>query len=193
MIAYDDYDLVNLIIHETVHATIYIKSQADFNERLATFVGDQGATLFFRQREGVDSPTLEHAKLRSADTKAFSLFISKEIENLKSYYEEQKTPIAEEKRQQLFSEIVKRFDSQLKPNLKTDSYLRFGSKPLNNARLLAFQTYLKDLKNFETAFKHLGEDFSRLMKLCKALEAAPDPEKMLADIAKTGIGDSMPF
>jgi predicted aminopeptidase len=57
MLRYTDYDLVNLIIHETVHATIYIKSEADFNERLATFFGDIGAELFFKSKEGDDSAT----------------------------------------------------------------------------------------------------------------------------------------
>ena len=50
MMSYSDYDLVNTIIHETVHATIFIKNQADFNERLATFVWDLGAQLFFQKR-----------------------------------------------------------------------------------------------------------------------------------------------
>ena len=43
MLAYSDYDMVNTIIHETVHTTIYIKSNANFNERLASYLGDLGA------------------------------------------------------------------------------------------------------------------------------------------------------
>ncbi len=36
-------DLANLIIHEMSHATIFVKDSVDFNENLATFIGDRGA------------------------------------------------------------------------------------------------------------------------------------------------------
>ncbi|NJL24961.1 MAG: aminopeptidase, partial [Calothrix sp. SM1_5_4] len=39
MLRYDDTDLVETIIHETLHTTLYIKSAAEFNERMATFMG----------------------------------------------------------------------------------------------------------------------------------------------------------
>lgn len=35
-------DLANLIIHEMSHATIFVKDSIDFNENLATFIGDRG-------------------------------------------------------------------------------------------------------------------------------------------------------
>jgi len=38
MMNYENPDLVNLIIHETVHSTLFIKNHASFNERLATFL-----------------------------------------------------------------------------------------------------------------------------------------------------------
>jgi predicted aminopeptidase len=47
MLRYKDHDLVNTIIHENVHATLYIKSEADFNERLAAFVGNIGTQYFY--------------------------------------------------------------------------------------------------------------------------------------------------
>jgi len=50
MLRYQNHDLVNTIIHETVHATIYIKNNADFNERLATFIGNKGAELFYLKK-----------------------------------------------------------------------------------------------------------------------------------------------
>ena len=46
MMRYEDHDLVELIIHETVHATIFIKNQVDFNEQLATFIAQEGTKLF---------------------------------------------------------------------------------------------------------------------------------------------------
>ncbi len=48
-------DLANLIIHEMVHATIFVKDSIDFNENLATFIGDRGAEQFLISTHGRDS------------------------------------------------------------------------------------------------------------------------------------------
>ncbi len=47
--------LANLIIHELTHATLYIKSDVDYNENLASFVGDHGAREFLRYKYGEES------------------------------------------------------------------------------------------------------------------------------------------
>lgn len=45
-------DLANLIIHEMSHATIFVKDSIDFNENLATFIGDRGTEKFLIDRYG---------------------------------------------------------------------------------------------------------------------------------------------
>ncbi|MEM9857460.1 MAG: aminopeptidase, partial [Bacteroidota bacterium] len=42
-------DLANLIIHELVHATIFVKDSVVFNENLASFIGDRGAEIFLKK------------------------------------------------------------------------------------------------------------------------------------------------
>ena len=51
MMRYPDHELVETILHETVHANIYLKNHADFNERLAMFMGMQGMKLFYAERK----------------------------------------------------------------------------------------------------------------------------------------------
>jgi predicted aminopeptidase len=48
-------DLANLIIHEMSHATIFVKDSIDFNENLATFIGDRGAEQFLIYKYGKSS------------------------------------------------------------------------------------------------------------------------------------------
>ena len=86
MLEYKDYDLVDTIIHETVHATIYIKSEADFNERLAVFIGHKGTEAFYRQREGQDSKTLKAMADDTYDERLFSEFIFGEMHDLEAWY-----------------------------------------------------------------------------------------------------------
>jgi predicted aminopeptidase len=55
MLERSEGDLANLIIHEMSHATIFIKDSIDFNENLATFIGDRGAEQFLISKYGAQS------------------------------------------------------------------------------------------------------------------------------------------
>ena len=178
MLNYTDHELVNTIIHETVHATIYIKSSADFNERLAVFLGNKGMELFYAKLEGTDSATLKRVHLENEDDKLFSKFISKEISALEQWYKDQKDQ-KEEIRQNRIKEIQTRFASELKPMLKTDSYARFEKMNLNNARLLMYKTYFQDLSDFEKLYLESGGNFDVFLNKCRTLQDSKEPEEDL--------------
>lgn len=180
MLRYQDYDLVNTIIHETVHATLYIKHQADFNERLATFLGNKGAELFYLHKEGPSSPTLDKVKKDNLDSKMFSQFITKELKDLEDWYLALPPDRrSEELRQERFKEIQVRFVQTLEPTLKTNSFHKFKDLKLNNARLLIYKTYMQDLEDFELLYNKVGRDFSRFIAKCKELEKSKDPAQEL--------------
>jgi predicted aminopeptidase len=191
MLRYSDYDMVNLIIHESVHATLYIKSQADFNERLATFIGDIGAELYFKEKEGAQSATLIAAAAEREDDKAFSAFISKEIDRLKEWYTKQNAEslgFDETKRTRL-AEIQTAFETDLAPKLKNEKYrerLRRDLDPsrLNNASLLAWKTYVYDLSDFELAFAKMERDPLKFLEFAKSLEKSKDPEAELKNLSE---------
>jgi len=189
MLRYTDYDLVNTIIHESVHATLYINSQADFNERLATYIGNIGADLFFARREGDQSPTLAQARSESDDDKLFSEFISAEIDALKLWYAEKSKnqaldPEFLKLRDAKFAEIAQRFESKIKPRLKSERYAKnltqsLSPGNLNNARLLAWKLYVYDLSDFDRAYIALGRDPRKLIEFAKSLEKEKDAEAAL--------------
>lgn len=180
MMRYKDYDLVNTIIHETVHATLYIKHAADFNERLASFLGNKGAEYFYLEREGADSKTLQQVRIDNEDSRIFSAFISEEIKNLKEWYKNisvlEKT---EEIRAARMQEIQTRFESQIQPQLKGDQYSRFSKLRLNNARLLIYKTYMQNLDEFEQLYQLVDRNFDKFLKVCKEFESAKNPEEAL--------------
>ncbi|HVK62368.1 MAG TPA: aminopeptidase [Bdellovibrionales bacterium] len=185
MLDYKDYDLVNTIIHETVHATLFIKSEADFNERLATFIGNKGTEAFYRQKEGADSKTLAAMKAENVDEEQFGKFMSTELKALEAWYKErQGKEISEEERRARIGEIQARFKSELKPKLKDpESFKKFESADLNNARLLTYRLYFEDLHQFEKVFDKLGRDFSKFLSYAKSLEKSDNPVKDLETAA----------
>jgi len=183
MLRYKDYDLVNTIIHETVHATLYIKHEADFNERMAVFMGNKGAELFYLKEEGVASPTLAEIKKDNDDDKVFSTFISKELISLGQWYKDfPEADRNEEIRKKRIAEIQDRFGKEVVPQLKTKNYLKFQTLALNNARLLVYKTYMQDLKDFEALYQAVGQDFGKFIEKCRSLESAKDPEKSLREM-----------
>lgn len=182
MLRYSDYDLVNTIIHETVHATLYIKNAADFNERLATFMGNKGAELFFLQKEGPHSKTLADVKNLNEDHQLFSQFISQELLELKAWYQSA-PPQSEVERMTRVKAIQTKFIEKLKPLLKSEAYLKFPEIELNNARLLVYKTYMNDLSDFEKLYMKSNNDFRIFMEACKKLEASDNPEVDLKKIS----------
>lgn len=185
MLRYDDYDLVNTIIHETVHATLYIKNSADFNERLATFLGNKGAEQFYLNKEGANSPTLQKIREENEDSKKFSAFISNELKELERWYKElPPDKRSEDERQNRIHQIQQKFISTLQPQLKTDAYKKFPELKLNNARLLIYKTYMQDLSDFEKLYDSLNKDFSKFIEKCKTLEKSSDPSSALKLLLK---------
>jgi predicted aminopeptidase len=183
MLRYQDFDLVNTIIHETVHATLYIKNSADFNERLANFLGMKGAELFYLKKEGPDSPTLKWVKNDNEDDKKFSEFISGELKNLSSWYKDlPETNRTEAIREEQFHAIQTRFEKDLMPQMKTESYKKFKDLKLNNARLLIYKTYMQDLSDFDKLYESVGRDFGKFLDKCKALEGVKDPATALKSL-----------
>ena len=181
MLQYSDHDLVNTIIHETTHATLYIKSSSDFNERLAVFVGNLGTEKFYRAREGEDSPTVKRIHQENEDEKLFSEFISHEIENLDHWYQTN-PPQIEADRTQKFKALQEKFKTEIQPKMQTDLYARLPEVQLNNARLLLYKTYVSDLSLFQRLYEASNKDMTVFLNHCKDLEKHPQPEQGLKDL-----------
>jgi predicted aminopeptidase len=192
MMNYSDHELVNTIIHETVHATLYIKSSADFNERMAVFLGNKGMELFYKKREGENSETLQKAAAENHDDELFSRFITQEIKDLEVWYKTQdkNSPITEEARLSRIQEIQIRFSKDLAPQLKSQAYNRFPKIYLNNARLLVYKTYMQDLSDFEKLFVLSGNDFQKFIDHCRTLEDSKKPEIDLKELIQKLTVDS---
>lgn len=179
MLRYEDYELVEVLIHETVHTTLYIKSAADFNERMAQFLGIEGMKIFYRKKDGENSATLKKAEDDSHDQKLFSVFITKELEDLKKWYVDNKGKVTAETKRQRLKDIQARFTKDLKPKMKTDNYREFERRELNNALLLAYKTYEFSLADYQKLFDHFAHDFKKTLDWLKGLEKDPKPDQTL--------------
>lgn len=185
MLGYSDHDLVNTIIHELVHTTLFIKNNIDFNERLAVFVANKGTEIYYYQKEGPESKTVQQIKNENEDDALFSQFISQELDDLKKWYENfdhSQKLTAEEKealRQKRFEQIKTSFTQNLTQKLKTKSYSNFPNRVMNNATLGNYHTYMKNLDLFEKVYQKNGSNIPQFLNKCKELNDVDDPEAEL--------------
>lgn len=183
MLRFEDFDLVELIIHETIHTTLFIKNAAEFNERLANFLGMEGMKLFYLKKEGAESPNLKKAEVDARDRKLFSDFLTKEIESLKIWYAENKDTLTADSKAARLKQIQENFTKTVRPKMDSGVYKEFERRPLNNAHLLALQTYEYDMAAFEKVHDHFGRKFQSTLDYFKSLEKDPHPDQTLKDFA----------
>jgi predicted aminopeptidase len=170
MLTYTDSTLINTIIHELLHQTIWIKGHVSFNESLANFVGEHGTLAYLAQRYGAASPEVQAYRDMRADAGVFEAYMHALIERLQTLYQQ---PISRaeklHRREQLFAEAKVAYPSVF-PDMKTPYYQRyFEQRTLNNAMLISFQQYHHDTAFFEQALIEHGGDLRRMIATFKTL------------------------
>ena len=78
--------LAELIIHEMTHATLYLKSNVNLNENLASVCGEQGAARFLEAKYGGDSKELKDYIYQKEDYIFFSNHMLRGTRLLDSLY-----------------------------------------------------------------------------------------------------------
>lgn len=179
MLQYDQDQLVDTLIHETVHANLYIKGASQFNERVASFLAEVGTREFYRTKPS-GQKILEELAAKKRDRHIFSTFITAEVSHLRNWYKNQSKDSDTIKiREQKFQDIKKRFSKEIIPRLETDSYNYFKDIDINNARLLLYDLYVGDQTLFNKLVEVEGDNFQKLLKFLKKLEGTKKPEEAL--------------
>ena len=176
MLRTPDVFLVNTIIHELLHQTVWIKGNVSFNESLANFVGDHGAQAYLAWRYGDRSAELQEYRDIQADAEVFRLYMQTLIAQVEALYQE---PLSREetlqRRADLFTQAKVNYPTVF-PCMKTSYYRRFFEhRTLNNAVLLSFRRYHRDITFFERLLAEHGGDLRRLIAYFKTFRPEQIP------------------
>lgn len=170
MLKMKEHDFVNLLIHETVHANLYIKSNSSFNERVASFLGQLGAEAYYKKLNRGDELKKIVAD-ESHDDLLFSNYITAELKKLRTWYTENKTnPALLKEREQQFAMLKKNFAVKVFPQMHTKNYSWFEKIELNNAILLLLELYNSDFSELEKIANANNRDFKKTFAELKKLE-----------------------
>jgi predicted aminopeptidase len=148
----DDTALVDTVIHEILHSTVWISNNVSFNETLAEFVGSRGAYEFYKTRD----PSLAEKVLQErGDQLRFAAFLTAVSEELRLLYGRQEPKAALlEARERVFVEAKQRWEVIRQEN--QSKRWREAKFELNNAFIIAQQTYLDRPEIFEDLFQASG-------------------------------------
>jgi predicted aminopeptidase len=174
---FDDLSLVDTVIHEILHNTLWIKSHAPFNETLANFVGSTGAAEFYTAREGAESQHAKDATTRWKNQIEFAKFLDQVVNDLNKIYlpPEAAIPDAEdahykeiiEQRNKIFQASVDEWKK--KKGIPPEKEITF-----NNAVIIANKIYLDRPWLFEQLYELC--DFS-LVKFVAEIKAFGEETK----------------
>ncbi len=180
-----DGSLVETVIHELAHNTVYSAGNSTFSETLATYVGRRGARLFFEQRGAEGAEILAGLEDEYADSAQITDWVQELTAALRDFYAaagSRESKVAG--REAVYQAARDRFVQEVSPQLHNPQrYVGWGQIPTNNAFLLLHQRYHLDLAAFDAVYQAVDGNFAELLARLGAAAGAADPFAALAEQA----------
>jgi len=176
MKGYSAFEIASLIIHEQTHATLFLKGQPDFNEEMATFVGDEGAFEWLRARFGEASAEYRDAVDSQADSDHFVSLLRDLAARLSEVYA---SGVGRDQKLSQKRVVIDEFKAGLADaqaaGFRTEAYTHLDKIPLNNAYISLYRLYTSDIPLLRSWFEsRCGSDLRRFMASMKELSAHGD-------------------
>ncbi len=153
--------LARVLIHELTHGTIFVKNDVQFNENLASFIGDKGAFLFLKHKYSDDSEIIRTYLDELSDLQKIRAHMHRAAEELKEFYKEKQGQKPMKEKKEKIQKILSDMDTLNLNSYKKVRNIQAMKDSLNNTFFTDFLMYREDQKNLEKAFmEDFGGDFN---------------------------------
>jgi predicted aminopeptidase len=150
-------DLANVILHESVHATLYFNGQSYFDESVANFVADRLTPEYLKSERGASSPELVTYLKSEKD------YLEREKILHNAYLDLDRIYSSAMKDQEKLAKKAKILaDLKAKLGLKRD---------INNATLIQYKTYNTGAAQFDALYASCGKDLKRFLGALQSLKS----------------------
>ena len=153
MIRGSNLHIIDTVIHESLHATVWVGDSVDFNEKLASFVGMEGSLKFLESARTKEE--WEKAKQQVLGEKVFGEFMKAQ----ETYYKSTVKNL--EQKKDFYDTLLQRYKGFVEAKIQAG--LQFAPLDVtfqnwNNSAFLAYLNYSSDYSVFERAFRSCGGD-----------------------------------
>jgi len=177
---YSPARLADLIIHELVHSTVFIKGQIKFNEELAEFIGSEGSRLYMETRYGKSSDEYLKMLTSEEDSRNYVDFIQGLISELNALYSRdigREEKLAEKER--IITGAKERFNAGYESLFSNDNYRGFSQLQINNAYLELFRLYYTEDNFFTDLYEKSGRSLPAFVAAAKTITKGNSPREQL--------------
>jgi predicted aminopeptidase len=167
---------VETIFHELVHASVYVKDHVDFNETVASFIGQEASVRFYARNE---TPEAAHARRGAVrDVRAVSAALVGLRARIEALYESSDPgPERNATRSRLAS--AARAEIAALPLRERDPAELAEEIRLNDACLALWGTYSAETDRYVAKLDALGGDLPAFIVQLREAADAPDPAEAL--------------
>jgi predicted aminopeptidase len=167
--------LVETLLHELVHATVFVADDADWNEGVATFVGQEGSVRYFAARGGDGAAAAERRRI--ADERAVARVLRGLHARVAALYREPPSPARDAAR--AAAGDAARAALAALPLATLDPARVAAAARLNDACLALAATYQGDLDAYARRLAEASGDLSAFVSAVRAAAEARDPRGAL--------------
>lgn len=179
----DELYLVETVIHELAHATLFVAGQGAFNEGMATFIGKEGRRRFVEKYYGKDSAIAVRMNELDRDDAAYVRAVGALAFDLRVLFAQTEALGDDEvlaRKDRIFLEHQRHWQEEVAPTLLSWRHRRLRL-PDNNAELSSFGIYSLKQRVYEEAYASCREDMRCFLGVLRAVANEPDPELALAE------------
>jgi predicted aminopeptidase len=168
--------IVETIVHELVHATVFLPDAADWNEGVATFVG-QEASVAWRAAAG-PSPEAQRERERVQDDRRLAAALLAFREEVADLYAREPAGLEREAARRSAEERAREAIAARPLATRSAAELAAAVR-LNDACLALVGTYSADLPRYAEALAAAGGDLRAFVERVRDAAKSPDPRAAL--------------
>jgi predicted aminopeptidase len=161
-------DLADTLLHESAHATFFVRHQSTLNESVANFVGDGLADVYLDETVGSSSEEARAYRERGRASAGRERVLRAVYAQLEALYASD-TPVAEKLEEK--ADILRRLRTAL-------GYRR----PITNATLIQYKIYNSGQAELGELLRACNADWRRFIRTLKQLEKASFAREQASEI-----------
>jgi predicted aminopeptidase len=165
---------IETLLHELVHATLFAKGDADFNEGVATFVGQEAAVRFFAETS--DAESAERERDRVEDERALARALGALRDRIAALYSAGSS--AQAPRRAALTDQARAELAALRLRTSAGAAAAVSAR-LNDACLALAGTYERDLEDYAARLAGLDGDLARFVAEARRAARGDDPRAAL--------------